>query len=38
MAPLGSMVKDGAFSHKIDNVKKFYEILNLEEHPNHITA
>ena len=29
---------DGAFSHKIDYVKIFMEILNLEEHPNRITG
>ena len=29
------MVKDGAFSHKIDYVLDFQEILNLEGHLNH---
>ena len=28
------MVEDGAFSHKIDNLPIFLEILNLEGHPN----
>ena len=32
------MVKDGAFSHKIDYVTIFLEILNLEGHPNRITG
>ena len=32
------MVEDGAFSHKIDYVTIFQEILNLERHPNHITG
>ena len=32
------MVEDGASSHKIDNVGKFYEILNIEEHQNRITG
>ena len=31
------MVEDGAFSHKIDYVTIFKEILNLEGHPNRIT-
>ena len=31
------MVEDGAFSHKIDYVTIFFEILNLEGHP-HRTA
>ena len=29
------MVEDGDFSHKIDI---FYEILDLEGHPNHVTG
>ena len=32
------MVKDGAFSHKIDYVTVFKEILNLEAHSNCITG
>ena len=32
------MVGDGAFSHKIDYVKIFLEILNPEGNPNHITG
>ena len=28
------IVEDGAFSHKIDYVTTFKEILNLETHPN----
>ena len=32
------MVEDGAFSHKIDCVTIFKEILNLEGHPNCITG
>ena len=32
------MVEDGAFSHKIDQVKIFWEILNPEGHPNYITG
>ena len=32
------MVADGSFSHKIDYVKIFLEILNPEEHPNLITG
>ena len=32
------MVEDGAFSHKIDYVTIFLEILNLEGHPNRITG
>ena len=32
------MVADGAFSHKIDYVRIFKEILHLEGHPNHITG
>ena len=31
-------IEDGAFSHKIDYVTNFKEILNLEEHPNRITG
>ena len=31
------MVGDGAFSHKIDYVTIFYEILNLKRHPK-VTA
>ena len=31
-------VKDGAFSHKVDYVTIFQEILNLEVHPNRITV
>ena len=32
------MVGDGAFSHKIDYITFFLEILNLEEHSNRITG
>ena len=32
------MVEDGAFSHEIDYVTIFLEILNLEGYPNHITG
>ena len=32
------MVEDGAFSHKIDYVTIFLEILNLEGHQNHVTG
>ena len=32
------MVEEGAFSHKIDCVTIFREILNLEKHPNPITG
>ena len=32
------MVGDGAFSHKIDYVTIFLEIINLEGHPNRITG
>ena len=32
------MVVDGAFSHKIDYVRKFEEIINLEGYPNSITG
>ena len=32
------MVKDGSFSHKIDYVTIFKEILNLEGHSNRITG
>ena len=32
------MVEDGAFSHKIDYLTSFKEILNLEGHPNRITC
>ena len=32
------MVEDGNFSHKIDYVTIFQEILNLEGHPNRITG
>ena len=32
------MVEDVAFSHKIDYVKHFSEILALEGHPNRITG
>ena len=32
------MVEDGDFSHKIDYVTIFQEILNLEGHPNCITG
>ena len=32
------MVEDCAFSHKIDYVTIFKEILNLEGHPNRITG
>ena len=32
------MVKDGAFSHKIDYITILKEILNLEGHPNRITG
>ena len=38
LAPPRLMVADGAFSHKIDYVKLFQEILNPERHPNHITG
>ena len=31
-------IADGAFSHKIDYVTIFKEILNPEGHPNHITG
>ena len=31
-------VADGAFSHKIDHVTIFQEILNLKGHPNCITG
>ena len=32
------MDEDGAFSHKIDYITFFQEILNLEGHPNCITG
>ena len=32
------MVEDGGFSHIKDYVTMFYEILNLEGHPNCITC
>ena len=32
------MFEYGAFSHKIDCVTIFWEILNLEVHPNRITG
>ena len=32
------MVEDDAFSHKIDYVTIFMEILNLKGHPNRITG
>ena len=32
------MVGDGAFSHKIDYIKKKIKILNLERHPNCING
>ena len=32
------MVGNGAFSHKIDQVTIFLEILNLKGHPNRITG
>ena len=32
------MVGDGAFSHKIDYVIIFKEILNLEGHPNPVAG
>ena len=32
------MVEDGAFSHKINYVTMFLEILNLAGHPNCITV
>ena len=32
------MIEDGAFSHKVDSVTIYYEILNLKGHPNHITG
>ena len=32
------MVEDGAFSHKIDYVTIFKEILNLNKHLNRITG
>ena len=31
-------VGDGAFSHKIDNVRKLKDTINLEGHPNCITG
>ena len=31
-------MEDGAFSHKIDYLTIFLEILNLEGHPNRITG
>ena len=31
------MVEDGALSNKVDYVTIFWEILNLEGHPNRIT-
>ena len=32
------MVKDDAFSHKINDVTIFLDILNPEEYANHITV
>ena len=32
------MVEDGAFSHKIDHVTIFLEILNPEGYPNRFTV
>ena len=32
------MVEDDAFSHKIDYVTSFWEVLNSEGHPNRITG
>ena len=32
------VVKDGAFSHKIDYFSNFLEVLNLEGHQNRITG
>ena len=32
------MIEDGAFSHEIDYVTLFKEILNLKGHPNCITG
>ena len=32
------IVEDGAFSHKIDYVTIFLEIINPERHPNRITG
>ena len=32
------MVEGGAFIHKIEYVTFFYEILNIEGHPNHTTG
>ena len=32
------IVEDGAFSHKVYYVTIFWEILNLEGHPNRITG
>ena len=32
------MVEDGVFSHKLDYLKIYLEILNLEGHPNRITG
>ena len=32
------MVGDGAFSHKIDRVSNFKEILHLKGHPHRITG
>ena len=32
--PRPKMVRNGAFSHKIDDITTFQEILNLEGHQN----
>ena len=32
------MVENGAFSHKLDYITIFEEILNLERHQNHTTG
>ena len=32
------MIEDGAFSHKVDYVTIYYEIINLKGHPNRITG
>ena len=36
--PHALMVEDGAFNHMIDYITIFWEILNLEGHPNRITG
>ena len=32
------MIRYGAFSHKIDNIKSYLKILNLKGHQNRITG